>query len=167
MFDDVLGEIFDEKKPMKDNRPLLTLAAIALAGFLVGTGWTLRGCHDAPPAPPDVVVPEVVEGPRTVLIVNETLDRTPEVAAIFTQLRAGDAAKYLAEKGHTLTILDDDASNPDGKPAEVLEKYRADFTNVGLPCVLVVHPESGRVMGAAKLPETADGVIELLRQHGG
>jgi hypothetical protein len=140
--------------------PLVTFAL----GMVLGVAGSKCDFTPVPPKPP-VVVPEV-EGPRKVLIVNETLDRTPEVAAIFTQLRAGESAKYLADKKHELLILDDDASTPDGKAVELLDKHRDAFAATGLPCVLVIHPD-GRVLGAAKLPQTADGVIEFLRQHGG
>lgn len=152
---------------MKTSDPRHLLWAF-LIGFVAAVPVILgiQGCADREPVKPVVVVPEVQDGPRQILIVHESLDRTPEVAAIFTALRAGEPAKYIADNGHTLAILDDDTGNPDGAPAEILAKHKAAIDLAGLPCVLIIDP-AGKVLGSSKLPESADGVIELLKRHGG
>jgi hypothetical protein len=102
---------------MKDNRPLLTLLAIALAGFLVCSGFvagcSFQGCEYKPERPV-VVVPEVVQ-PDQVVYVYEKDDHAPpnEVMVMLDRLnRAGIQA----------TDVDDDVVDGDG---EVPDQYKA------------------------------------------
>lgn len=109
-----------------------------------------------PPGPP---------GQRTVVIIRETADSTPELARMIVSLRAGTQAKYLADKGHPLLILDDDAVDQAGKPAAIVEKLRPHFKDIKLPALLILDGE--RVVNNEPLPPTADAVIEAVKKAGG
>lgn len=150
---------------MKDNRPLLTLAAITLAGFLVCSGFvagcSFQGC-EYKPEPPPVVVPEVVEGPRTVLMIRETDETEPNLAQAVTLLRNGDYAAYMAEKEHGMLILDDDLPEV-GKyipPAQHDETWVLILNDGQL-----LHAESVKLDGDAKA--IAEQVMTALKAHGG
>lgn len=121
------------------------------------------------PIPPGPGPTPVVEGKRAVLIVYESADQTPEVSSLLVALRKPPAATYLQSKGHTLSILDDDAVDQDGKPAAAVEAWRPQFAGLTLPALLIVDPASKSLVHKQSLPAsaTADNVIEILKQHGG
>lgn len=101
-------------------------------------------------------------GPRDLLIVHESGDTTPDLARVITALRTGTAAQYLAEKKHTLTILDDEATDADGKPAPLLEQFKP-YT---VPELLIIAPPN-KVLKREPLPASADGVLSSLKANGG
>lgn len=129
------------------------IAAILL---LIAAAWK-AGLLDGLP----VVGP--AEGPREVLIVRESADATPAEAMALTALRAGEPAKYLKEKGHSLTVLDKDAVGPDGQPSPAVTKHQPYGS---LPELLIVAPP-GKVLWRGPLPATSAGVLEVLKGHGG
>lgn len=151
---------------MKD-KPYLPLAAIALAAALIGSGWMLRGCHDAPPKPPAPVVVPDEPGPRDMLIVYESADETPEQSAMFITLRKDETADALKAAGHSLLILDTNATNEKNEPAAALTKHKAEIDSTGPPCLIISDHKSGKVLSAEKLPASADAVLASLKAHGG
>jgi hypothetical protein len=105
-----------------------------------------------PPQPP-TPTPGTIE---RVVIVEESGDRTPEIAAILTDPRLKplrDARKLL--------ILDQDAADSSGTPASELSQHD------GQPLPRVIGLDSSGVRSAAaELPGSADGLIELLKTWG-
>jgi hypothetical protein len=116
------------------------------------------------PTPPG---PPAVEGARHVLIVYETADVTPAFARLLNGLRSGTHSKYLADRKHVLSLVDDDALNADGSKAALLSKYAE---SVRFPRSLIVtDAATGAVIAIGELTDasTAAGVIEFLQQNGG
>lgn len=123
-----------------------------------------------PPGPgPNPPQPPAPAGTRGVLILRESADTTPALARVLTGLRTGKAADYLRDKGHTLTILDDDAVGPDGKPAPLLDTFRAEFSGVALPALIVYDLATKRVLDKRVIADTttADSVVEVIKATGG
>lgn len=128
----------------------LVLLAIPLAMFAGG----MDGC-----TLPGVLTPS---GPRTVLIVREASDSTSETArTLTTALRTGEPAKYIAAKGHSLLILDDDSKDENGQPSPVLAK----FAPFAVPELLIIAGD--KAIHREKCPATADGVLAVLKAKGG
>jgi len=126
-----------------------------------------------PPVPPGPVppgpgpTPPVDAGARHVIVVYETADVTPALARVLNGLRSGMNAKYLSDRKHTLSLIDDDAVNADGAKAALLAKYGE---SVKFPRSLIVTDgASGVVLAIGELTDasTAAGVIEFLKQNGG
>lgn len=94
-------------------------------------------------------------GPRVALAVRETADVTPAMARMTTALRAGEPAKYFKEKGHTLVILDKDEVGSYSK-----------FAPFSTPELLIISPPD-TLLHREKLPDTAEGVLSVLKANGG
>lgn len=101
-------------------------------------------------------------GPRELLVVHETGDESPAKSALFIELRAGDAAKYLKEKQHSLLILDKDAKDESGNPAEPLAKF-APFTP---PELLIIAPPN-KLLSRQKMPATSADFLAAVKAKGG
>ena len=134
----------------RQNDKTIYIVLIALA-FLAYRHWDKVGTVISAP------------GPRTVLIVRESAATTPVLARTLTALRDGASAAYLKEKGHSLLILDKDSIGPDGSPATVVEKWKP-FNQ--LPELLIISPPD-KLLHRGKLPESADGVLQILNANGG
>jgi hypothetical protein len=115
------------------------------------------------PTPPPKPSPS---GVRQVVIVRESADATPETSRLIVAMRSGPSADYMKSKGHTTLILDDDSKDAAGNVPAVIAANNAAITEIGLPCVLILD-STGRLVAKAKLPETADGVVELVKANGG
>lgn len=120
----------------------------------------------APPKPPDPPGPGPTPdpspaGPRTVLIVHETADKTPQWAATINSLRTGPPAAYLKSKGHRLNIIDDDSLAGDAK-------WTAILSGMTLP-VVIVTDKSDAIIRKQSVPmtATADQIIEIVKGAGG
>jgi hypothetical protein len=118
-----------------------------------------------PPTPPTPDPPAPV-GKLTAVIVHETEDDSPAVARMFIGLRSGASAKWLADQGHKLLILDDDTVDATGQPVQLVATLKA--LGVPMPALFVLDGQD-RVLLKQTLAEgtTADNVIELLRRAGG
>lgn len=144
---------------------------LAVAGTHDGKAQVAVAIHTlvigkpVPPKPPEPPVP--VSGKRAVLILRETADATDRTRALIVGLRAGAQASYLKSKGHSLTILDDDTVDKDGKP--VLDKWTPHIAGLTLPVCIVYDPETRTILDKQSLPAaaTADTVIEFLKRAGG
>jgi hypothetical protein len=123
-----------------------------------------------PPEPqPPTPTPPVVEGKRAVLIIRESADSTPEVARMITGLRNAPHADYLKSKGHTLSILDDDAVDAIGQPSPLVAAWREHFAGMTFPVVFILDPNGPKLIHKESLSATAgaDAVMGLLKKHGG
>lgn len=138
---------------MKQRNPLLDFWLALLALWLL-FGGQMQGCSlDWLP----VVGP--VAGPRHVLIVREAGDVNLAMDAMFVALRKD---KYFAEKGHKLTILDDEAKDPDGSASDFLDKFKP----LAPPELLIIAPPD-KLLSRQKLPADAAGVLTVLKANGG
>jgi hypothetical protein len=91
-----------------------------------------------------------------VVIVEESGDRTPEQAAILT-----DPRLLPLRQAGKLLVLDQDAKDSKGQPARELSQH----DQQPLPRVIGLDSSGVRV-GAAELPGSADGLVELLKAWG-
>ena len=137
---------------MTDTEPRPQLALLLLLGLLLilSNG---QGTQTKPTAPRLLV-----------LIVEETADRTQELADLLTSPTLRPRIETL---GHLLRIVDQHAKDYDGQPARVLAPYR-DLAKAGrsppLPACLFVLP-NGSVLAAAPLDSSEDALLERLAEH--
>lgn len=110
--------------------------------------------------------PTPTTGPRNVYIIRETEDSTPAIANLLTSLRTGAAEAYLTSKQHTLWILDDDATNPDGTPSPAVQQWLAKLEGTPIPALIVADKEN-KLLSKQPLPTTVDGVLDALQKAGG
>lgn len=122
-----------------------------------------------PPTPPPVPPDPTPAGSRSLFIIRETAETTPQLARLVTSLRSGPSADYLKSKGHTLTILDDDAVGSDGKPSRFVEAWRPHFANLALPALIIYDSKTQAILLKVSIGPTATAaeVITSLKAHGG
>lgn len=91
-----------------------------------------------------------------VVVIEETEDRTPEVAKVLTNDKfwAG-----LESRGLRYRIMD--VSTDEARP------YRALSDKLGIPCVLVIAVPDGTVLAEEKLPGTLDGLDAIVSKATG
>lgn len=114
-----------------------------------------------PPTPvPPTPVPPTPSGKRQVVIIYETVDKTPALARLLTDTQAGVVAKYLKDRGHpSAKVLDDDIL-PDA--------LKSKLGNLPpLPAMIVMDAATGAVTLADQLPATSAAVTELIKRAGG
>ena len=154
---------------MNDNQsPLTGLLLILVLVLALGNP---QGCQPIKP-----VEPEVLAGPRTILLVREASKVTPKMAMAEVQLRVGPAADYLKSKSHRLWILSDDQNPPASlgpKAKEGFEKAKqAVASNEATPVLAIaVESSSGSSGELAVEPVSRDMTIDeflsVLKKHGG
>lgn len=106
-------------------------------------------------------------GPRSVVLVYESSDNTPAFARLVLDLRDGEAAKYLAEKNHTLTVIDRDAPDPNGDRSKLLAKWSNEIGET--PVVLVLDSTGAKLVGKGPIDKNgaASAVIDIVKKNGG
>lgn len=116
-----------------------------------------------PPQPPAPVPPTPSAGKRVALIVRETADATPEMAAMLIALRNGENAAYFKEKGHKLYVLDDDLTTP------LADQWRPHYAGLTLPALLIAEEKNGALSVISKqpCPPSPQAVIEAIKANGG
>lgn len=126
---------------------------------------TVAGAPEPPPIPDVVPVPA---GKRRIVILHEQADDSVKFAALKVQLRDGANAKWLAERGHSLLILDKDATDQNGKPDANVKSWLS-LVGGKVPSIVVVDISTQKVVHSSELKpdETAAGVVELVKRTGG
>lgn len=128
-----------------------------LAGGALGLVASLEGCQDfrlPVPIVDPVVDPATTDG-AWVVVVEETSQRTPQIARVLTYEAFWSG---LEARGLRRRLLDKD--NPDAAPyASRVEKY-------GLPCLLILKP-SGSVLFEGPLPATRDELEAIVKEKTG
>jgi hypothetical protein len=105
-----------------------------------------------------------VTGKRRILLIRETSQPTPQLAALIQDLRN---LPYLTEKKHVLLIFDKDTKLPGGTvPPEVARAIK-DLGSTPLPSVAVYSGDDGRLIGVAPCPADQAAFLELLKKLGG
>ncbi|MFO7904520.1 MAG: hypothetical protein R6U98_17790 [Pirellulaceae bacterium] len=104
---------------------------------------------DPPPPPTDV---------ESVLILEETTDRTPAVGDIVTSQRLRDE---LAEKGIEFRVLDKDVMDQDGSQVPAVQSVLSELGDLRLP-VLALFDGSGAVVSIEPLPADVDTILERI-----
>lgn len=152
--------------PFGDAPMLFTASINGETSPYVAQRWIVAGGNPGP-APPDPGPQPPTVGQRELILFYESGDNTPAFSRLILDLRDGTAAKYFAERKHTLTILDDDTPDPNGQRAKVIEKWQAEIT--GTPILLVVDKATGALVGKKVLGDDATGVtvVDIVKQFGG
>lgn len=160
----VIDAHLEKVAPRSKDVPLTGALKDALKVAFSELAKAVEACL-APMPPPG---PTPTPGARLVLLIRETANSTPELRQAIIALRVGPHADYLKSRGHTLTVLDDDAVGPDGKPAPILEKWKPHYQNLNLPA-LILADGTGKVLAASPLSDkaTADEVIDAIKKAGG
>ncbi len=118
----------------------------------------------------DAVVPSigVTTGPKEILIVYETETAQAPFQRMLTNLRTGEADKYLTAKGHTLYALDVHAKDGDGNTAKPLVKWQKALEGITPPALVIGSP-AGKVTHKQALSTdvTADQVMAIIKAKGG
>lgn len=96
---------------------------------------------------PSILTPA---GPRDVVILEETEQRTPEYAKTFI-----DLATHQVSKEHNIQILDDDLSSP------IVEKLKG--VTAERPAIFI--SVSDRLLYSGKCPAGVEAVNALIREH--
>ena len=123
-----------------------------------------------PPKPPDPP-PGPLPGKRAILLIEESSERTPEMANLLVSLRTGQAAKYFSSKGHSLVVLDKDSVGPDKLPSQVIKAWEPYFRDLKLPALIITDydrtvPPIYR--GSVNpLVDGPDAIVNLVKKAGG
>jgi hypothetical protein len=125
------------------------------------------GTPPVPPGPgpspipprPEPTPPDPIKGPRHLVILHESADRTPQLANLRTALRVGPSAQHLLDNGHRLDFLDDEHAS---------QEWLKHIEGLKLPALFIMN-EQHKVLykGSLKDGETEAGILEILKQHGG
>ncbi len=115
------------------------------------------------PIPPPIPPPPVT-GMRRILLIRETSQSTPQLAALIQDLRN---LPYLSEKKHSLLIFDKDTKLPPGTVPPELAQAIKDLGTTPLPAVVVYSGDDGRLCGVAACPVDQVAFIDLLKKLGG
>lgn len=132
--------------------------------WLEATFEVVGSLPPTPPVPPTPVpptpVPPTPSGKRQVVIIYETVDKTPALARLLTDTQAGAVAKYLQDRGHpSAKVLDDDI---------LPDSLKAKLGNLPpLPAMIVMDAATGAVTLADQLPASSAAVTELIKRAGG
>lgn len=131
------------------------LVVIAVLSLAAQRGFVIPPPGPGPPKPP------TPGGPCAVVILHESEDDTVQFGQLSVALRSGVAAKYIADHGHTLDILDDDVTNAQ---AAELAKH-----NVGRPSLFIMDARTKATLFEQQIPEsmTPAKFVEVLDAHDG
>jgi len=179
----ILWESDDQSQwiPIEDGRTLHVWAGPGshfLKASVFAVDWEARtfsvtqhraafrvGGDDPPPTPdptPEPDPPTPKPSQVTAVIIHESVDDTPAFARLVTALRSGDAAEQLAAGGNELIVLDDDATDVDGNPLEIVAALKA--LAVDLPAIFLLDGDA--VLLSKSLPDdaNADYVLKQIGQ---
>lgn len=139
---------------------------VVSAGGVTATYTIQTGDGPDPEPDPDPIPPGQVD---LVVIVEETTERTAEIAAVLTSRKLRE---YLSSKKVRLRIEDQDLKDRADKPSAFLAPYLARIAKTGLalPAVFLVDESSSdggddRVLAESVLPGTVDETIALIERY--
>jgi hypothetical protein len=140
--------------------------AFAFTDIVAGKEGPIPPDPFVPPLPPD---PPVVEaGPRWIIIVEETQDRTPQQAAVLTD---SSFRQWLTTSGHDYRMIDQNVQDQSGTVPTACAPYLNLAKGKTLPRLFIVDGSSGdskgKVLFAGDLPPTVAALKALIKQEGG
>jgi hypothetical protein len=105
-------------------------------------------------------------GSRWVLLVHETGDMTPALGNLKLALRAEEDR---ALKDHKLMMVDDDCNNEKGDRVEAMAPYVARAKEKGIPRLFICidNTDSAEILYDGPLPQSADEILQLVKEYGG
>lgn len=148
---------------LRRNIGLLLLVVAASLGVVRVGGCDLGSIHL-----PSIVTPNAPES-FALAFVRESSQQTPDQGRLITSLRAGEAGKYLAEKKHSLEIIDLDDRDENGQPAKGVAEVAEVLKGNKLPALVVLDPKSRRVLEIREIPPATTGAefVQILKGCGG
>lgn len=105
----------------------------------------------------------VPSGKRLIVYVHETADATGDVGRLITDIRAGQVAKYIKDKGHpSPVILDDDLQS------SLLTQLASELSGMTLPALFVLDDATKAVAYKQSLPKETTPVqfLEAIKKGG-
>ncbi len=121
-----------------------------------------------PPVPRPPEPPVVTPGPRWIVVVEETAERTPQQAAVLTN---SGFRQWITTAGHDCRMIDKDVLTPTGSVPTDCAPYLDLAKGQTLPRLFIVDgcsgDSQGKVLFAGDLPATADALKTLIQQKGG
>lgn len=126
------------------------------ASFRVG------GTEPTPvPPKPDPDPPTPKPSQVTAVIVHESNDSTPALSRLITGLRTGEAEQWLAAGGHSLLVLDDDATDANGQPLQIVASLNA--LGVAMPALFVLDGDQVLLKESLAADATGDQVLAKIK----
>jgi hypothetical protein len=101
------------------------------------------------------VSPLVPSGPRTIAIVYESGKSTPELAAVATLLRNGEAAEKIKQSGSDVFVIDKELQNEKGELVPILKLAG----QVDVPEVIVADKPVTRILSRKPCKYTVEQVL--------
>lgn len=105
----------------------------------------------------------VNEGPRFIVIVEESADGVATRAKVFTDTAL---SARMREKGHKFRIVDKDVIGADGKAPADVARFIDEAKTKGLPRVFFVD-QKGLAIQSGPCPATPGELLDALRKAGG
>jgi hypothetical protein len=127
----------------------------------------------APQPPPDIVPPKPdpvppVTGPRSIVILRESRDTTPDFARTINNLRYGANADYLTSKKHNLIILDVDTKTGSGETPKIIKDWLSVIQGMKQPAAVIFDPATNQIISKHEVGGlTASDVVDLVKKSGG
>ena len=119
---------------------------------------------------PDPLVPPtpVVSGRRTILLVHEAQEVTPQMNRTELDLTTGDGWKYLVSKKHDMLILSDDRGIPTNYPAGVQAAFQK-AKGLTLPSIAIIDTASSAELFVGPVDKNAkpDDILSIIKKYGG
>jgi hypothetical protein len=115
------------------------------------------GTPEPEPDPNPIPPPPPVPGKRWIILIEETSERTPQLASVLTDAR-NVWRPYLKTQGHYFRAWDRDNVPPDGVT------WLAECESVP---TLFISDEEGNVSYKGPPPSTPQAMLDLIKEHGG
>lgn len=143
---------------------------VAIAKHKIQVGEVQPGPF--PPPKPEPPKPEPDPGPiqpgtRTIAILYESQEMTPELSSLKVKLRTGVIGQYLIDKRHNLLILEDDMKDKTGQPSPIVKPWLEMIQGIDLPAIIIRAESVNLYKGSLGDSATAESVLNLIKQHGG
>ena len=143
----------------------ILVAAVADGNLVVEQFAWSPGPQPTPPNPEPGPQPEPepqpVPGPKTVLWIEESADRTPGRAGAVVDAGIRSA---IQKAGWSLRVIDIDVVDENGQPPSDLAPYLMAAKQAGLPRVFIF--QDGREVYAGAAPPDVSSFANLLRRYG-
>lgn len=154
----------DQQKWLVLNERIVVAAVVDGRLIVEDFGWP-PGPQPTPPnpepGPQPQPEPQPVPGPKQVLWIEESSERTPSQAAAVVDKAVRDA---LAAARWTLRVVDVDVVDETGNPPADLAGYLDAARQAGVPRVFIL--QDGRELYAGAAPSSVSSFVDLLRRYG-
>jgi len=146
----------------RSGQPEIIVAALVGDQLILEAfSWPFGPGPKPEPGPDPEPEPQPTPGPKTVLWIEESADRSPVQAAAIVNKEIRQA---IQAAGWQLRIVDDDVVDETGKPPGDLAAYITAARAAGLPRVFIL--QDGKELYAGAAPPDASSLSRLLSRFG-